>query len=165
MDNFMEEMSKYREEPEYDWKYVNKMWASMAYKMGTVDEDIVSPVVIPLLEKYFNCEIIERAIRFQKWTKDGRYFGIDVLAVSKDKVFMIEIRANPSIEYIQEILEKAEHFREFFPVYNDKELVPIIAGFVFNDDVINYANKKHLYIMAYREWEYMDIINFDEVKK
>jgi len=51
MDNFTEEMSKYREETEYDWKYVNKIWAFMAYKMGTVDEDIVSPVVRPLLEK------------------------------------------------------------------------------------------------------------------
>jgi len=54
---------------------------------------------------------------------------------------------------------------DYFPEYKDKELIPIFASLVFDDNLIKYASRKGLYLMAYREWDYMDIINFDMVKK
>ena len=51
-----------------------------------------------------------------------------------------------------------------FPEYEDKQVIPIFAGIVFPDEIVKYATKKGLYVMAYREWEYMDILNFDEMK-
>jgi hypothetical protein len=164
MEDFKDEMSEFKKESEKDRKNMNKQWGELANKMGTMDEDIVSPAVRPVLNNYFKCEPLTKGIRIRR-RKGDREIEIDVLAVSEDKVFMIEVRSTPRYNYVDDILEKAERFKEFFPEYNDKELIPIFAGLVFNDDVINYANKKRLYIMAYREWEYMDIINFNEVNK
>jgi hypothetical protein len=88
-----------------------------------------------------------------------------VLAVCEDKVFMIEVRSTPKVSYVDEILEKVPLFKKFYPEYEDKEVIPIFAGIVFPENIVQYATKKGLYIMAYREWEYMDIINFDELGK
>jgi len=31
--------------------------------------------------------------------------------------------------------------------------------------VIKYASKQGIYVLAWREWQYMDILNFEEVKR
>ena len=166
MKDFKNGVEKFKEEAEKDRKQMNKQWGELANKMGTIAEDLVYPAVRPVLEKYFDCMILDKGLRIERKTKDGsRGIEVDVIAVSVDKVFMIEVRSKPTNDYVNEVLGKTKKFREFFPEYNDKELIPILASLVFQDDVINYANKKRLYLMAYREWEYMDIINFDKVKR
>ena len=164
MEDFKDEMSEFKKESEKDRKNMNKQWGELANKMGTMDEDIVSPAVRPVLNNYFKCEPLTKGIRIRR-RKGDREIEVDVLAVSEDKVFMIEVRSTPRAEYVQEILNKATEFKYFFPEYSDKEVIPIFASLVFDDQIIDYATKKGLYLMAYREWEYMDIINFDEVNK
>ena len=131
---------------------------------GTLDEDLVYPAVRPVVSKYFMCDPISKSIRNLK-RKGGDSFEVDVLAVCDDKVFMIEVRSTPRVNYVDEILEKVSLFKKFFPEYEDKEVIPIFASITFPDNIIQYATRKGLYVMAYREWEYMDIINFDEIDK
>lgn len=145
-------------------KEMNRQWAALAKKMGTLDEDLIAPATRAVLSKYFKCEPSYRGIRILKRV-NGEDYEVDVLVVCEGKVFMIEVRSTPKIEYVDEIIEKATHFKRYFPEYADKELIVIYGSIVFPENVINYASKKGLYLMAYREWEYMDIINFDEVKR
>jgi hypothetical protein len=161
---FKDEMSGFKDRMEASHKEINKQWAFLAKKMGTLDEDLVSPAVRPVISKYFGCDPIKRSIR-ELIRKDGDSFEVDVLAVCEDKVFMIEVRATPKIDYVGEILDKVPLFKEFYPEYADKEVIPIFASIVFPENIIQYATRKGLYVMAYREWEYMDIINFDELGK
>jgi hypothetical protein len=142
----------------------NKQWGALANKMGTIDEDLVAPAVRPVMEQYFKCEPLTRAIRVLK-RMGSDSFEVDVLAVCEKQAFMIEVKSAPKIEHVDQILEKAKNFKRFFPEYEDKQVVPIFAGIMFSDEIIKYATKKGLYIMAYREWEYMDIINFNEVER
>jgi hypothetical protein len=164
MQDFKDEMREFKEESERDRKKMGKQWGELSNKMGTMDEDLISPATGPVMSKYFQCEILDRSIRKLR-RKNSRSFEVDVLVVSEDKVFMIEVRSTPKTEYVQEILNKADELKYFFPEYSDKEVIPIFAGLTFDDNVIKYATKKGLYVMAYREWEYMDIINFDKVKR
>jgi hypothetical protein len=164
MSEFKDEMSGFKDRMEASHKEMNKQWAFLAKKMGTLDEDLVSPAVRPVISKYFGCDPTKRSIRELR-RKDGDSFEVDVLAICEDKVFMIEVRATPKIDYVGEILEKVPLFKEFYPEYADKEVIPIFASIVFPENIVQYATRKGLYIMAYREWEYMDIINFDELGK
>lgn len=159
-----EEMKSDRKEMKADRKEMNKQWAALAKKMGTLDEDLIAPATRPVLAKYFVCEPTVRAIRVLKRI-DGENFEVDVLVVADDKVFMIEVKSSPRSEYVDQIIEKASQFKKFFPEYKDKELLTIYASIIFPENVLNYATKRGLYVMAYKEWEYMDIINFDDVKK
>jgi hypothetical protein len=164
LDEFKDEMNGFKDRMEASHKEMNKQWAALAKKMGTLDEDLVSPAVRPVISKYFGCDPISRAIR-NLVRKDGDSFEVDVLAVCEDKVFMIEVRSTPKVNYVDEILEKVPLFKKFYPEYEDKEVIPIFASIVFPENIVQYATRKGLYVMAYREWEYMDIINFDELGK
>ncbi len=164
MKDFKDEMKVFKDEMKRDRIEMNKQWGALANKMGTIDEDLIAPATRPVLAKYFNCEPIDRTIRFVRRI-GSESFEVDVLVVCEDKVFMIEVKSAPKVEYVEQILQKAEKFKVFFPEYKDKEVIPIYASIVFPDEVVNYASKNNLYVMAYREWEYMDILNFDEVKK
>ncbi len=168
VEKFLEEMRKDREEMKKDReemkKEFNKQWAALATKMGTIDEDLVAPAVRPVLGKFFNCEFNTRSIRDLRRI-NGEDFEVDVLAATDDKVFMIEVKSSPRSEYVAQILSKAKKFKKFFPEYKDKELIPVYASIIFPENILKHATRKALYVMAYREWEYMDIINFEEVTK
>jgi len=60
--------------------------------------------------------------------------------------------------------EKANRFLQYFPEFAGKKLILIMASLSFNEDFIKQLSKANIYAMAYREWEYMDILNFEEVK-
>ena len=149
---------------ERDIRENNRQLGALAKKMGTIDEDFVAPATRPIMKKYFGCDPIDRAIRFTR-RSGSESFEVDVLVVCEAQVFMIEVKSTPRTEHVEEILEKVKDFKRFFPEYEDKEVIPIYASIIFPDNVIDYATKKGLYVMAYREWEYMDILNFEEVKK
>jgi len=161
---FKDEMSGFKDRMEASHKNMNRQWAELAKKMGTLDEDLVSPAVRPMIRQCFKCDPIKRSIR-ELVRKDGDSFEVDVLAVCEDKVFMIEVRATPRVNYVDEILEKVPLFKKFYPEYQDKEVIPIFASIIFPEHILQYAARKGLYVMAYKEWEYMDIINFNEVSR
>jgi len=165
MKDFKDEMGGFKDRMEASHKEMNKQWAALAQKMGTLDEDLIAPAVRPVLEKYFSCEPLARSIRNQKKKKNGDNFEVDVLAVCEDKVFMVEVKSSPKPEHVEQILERASIFKDFFPEYSDKELIAIYASISFPDEIVKHASRKGLYVMAYKEWEYMDIINFDDVSK
>lgn len=54
-------------------------------------------------------------------------------------------------------------FFEFFPEYRDRRLVRVLAGLEFPENVLRYATRRWVYAMAYREWEFMDILNFHDI--
>lgn len=160
------EIKEYKQEVDKQIRDMNKKWGEISNKLGTIVEDIIFPASKPVLEKYFNCEITDIHMN-RKRKKDNLKDEFDVIAVSDPckTVYLIEVKAIPKVEYINEFKdEKLERFKALFPEYKDYKLVPIFASLRLEDDIVNYLTKNKIYAMAYREWEYMDILNFDEVK-
>lgn len=162
MAEFKNEMTDYKNETRRDRQEMNRQWAHLAKKMGTLEEDLIAPAVRPSIAKYFACEITYTGIRIRKRV-GGEDFEVDMLAVSEGRVFMIEVKSTPKPEHVDEILQKAARLTEFFPEYNGLEVVPVFGSILFPENVIKYATKRKLYVMAYREWDYVDILNFSEV--
>lgn len=161
---FKDEMKDFKDESLKERKRMNREWGNLARKMGTIVEDLIAPALVPVLKKYFKCDVNMEGQRIRKRIK-GEEYEIDAIALCEGMVFMIEVRSTPKSEYVSEISDKARRFFEFFPEYRYKKLVVIFGGITFPENIINFASKKGIYIMAYREWEYMDILNFEDVKK
>ncbi len=157
-----EDTRAFKDEMKEESKKKNKEWSNLAKKMGTLVEDLIAPALRPVLSKYFNCEAKTEGQRMFK-RKDGEDYEIDAIAVSDDKVFMIEVKSTPTVKFVDDIAEKSGRFFEFYPEYRDKRLVIILGSITFPDNVIKYASGKGMYVMGWREWEYMDILNFNEV--
>ncbi|GAQ95250.1 hypothetical protein TAGGR_2139 [Thermodesulfovibrio aggregans] len=164
MREFKEEMKEFKRRQEEENKRKNKEWSELAKKMGTLYEDLIAPAIRPVLKKYFNCEVILEGQRMFR-RKDGEDYEVDAIAACEDKVFMIEVRATPRINYVDEIKEKAQRFFEFFPEFKGKKLHIILGSITFPENIIKYSSKQGIYVMGWREWEYMDILNFEEVKE
>ncbi len=143
----------------------NKRWGELANKLGTIVEDIIYPAFRPVIRKYFGCEPEKTFMRLEYTNRQkGIYEEFDAVAVCEDKVFLLEVKSTPREKHIEEFKEKAKRFLQYFPEFAGKKLILIMASLSFNEDFVKQLSKANIYAMAYREWEYMDILNFEEVK-
>ncbi|HOJ29253.1 MAG TPA: hypothetical protein PL059_09290 [Spirochaetota bacterium] len=163
MKDFKDDTLSFKEEMKQSFRKMNQQWGELANKMGTIVEDIIYPATRPVLEKYFNCELETTMMNITR-KKDGIKDEFDVIAVSADKVFLIEVKSTMRQQYVDDFKnKKLERFRFLFSEYNDKTLVPILATLRYEDSMLQYVTHQNIYAMAYREWDYMDLLNFDEV--
>jgi hypothetical protein len=161
---FKDEMLEFKKNQEEENRRKNKEWSNLAKKLGTLYEDLIAPALDSVLSKYFNCEAILEGQRMLR-RKKGENYEVDAIAACKDKVFMIEVRSTPRIQYIDEIKEKSQRFFEFFPEFKTKKLYLILGSITFPEEVIKYASKQGIYVMGWRNWDYMDILNFEEIRE
>jgi hypothetical protein len=156
-------MKEFKDEMQREVKRINKQWGELANKMGTIVEDIVFPAVRPVVKKYFGCNPSVLMMNVEKRV-DGINAEFDVIAVCDDAAFVIEVKSTARVEHIGQVKDKVELFKKLFPEYSNRKVVPILASLKIGEDVLNKLTKEKIYGMAYREWEYMDILNFEELK-
>ncbi len=164
MKEFKDEMGVFKDKMEQDHKAMNKQWGDLANKMRTLVEDIISPAIRPVVTKYFDCEITYFSLNVRKKDKRLNLQGeFDVIAVSDEYVFLVEAKSTPKKQYLYEFIENIETFKKLFPEYGDKRLIPVFASLRFDENMIQLATEEKIYLLAYREWEYMDFLNFDKL--
>lgn len=163
MREFKNEMLNFKREQQEENKRKNKEWSNLAKKMGTIVEDLIAPALRPVLSKYFNCEVEMIGQRILKRIK-GEDYEVDAVAACEDLVFMIEVKSTPYARDVEDIKKKSKRFFEFFPEFKNKQLIVIFASITFPEQIVKKASKNKIYVMAWREWEYMDILNFDDIK-
>ncbi len=158
-------LEEHKKETDRQIRENNKRWGELANKLGTIVEDIIYPAFRPVIRKYFGCEPEKTFMRLEYSNRQkGIYEEFDAVAVCEDKVFLLEVKSTPREKHIEEFKEKAKRFLQYFPEFAGKRLILIMASLSFNEDFIKQLSKANIYAMAYREWEYMDILNFEEVK-
>jgi len=160
---FKDEMRAFKDEMQKEVKRINKQWGELANKMGTIVEDIVFPAARPVIKRYFNCEPETIMMNVRRKKEEIRE-EFDIVAVCEDKAFLIEVKSTVRPEHIDWIKEKVERFKDLFPEYSEGEVIPILASLKIERDILNRLTKEKVYGMAYREWEYMDILNFEDLE-
>jgi hypothetical protein len=176
MKEFKKEMKEFKDEMKQgttDFKLhtqlsfdrMNKKWEELVKKQGTLVEDMVSPNIRYIAEKYFDCKQSDCesfAIRFEK--KHSKIPGtkkeFDVIAVYPGKVIVNESKSNPKPELAVEFIDfiKRGEFFEYFPEYAGKELIPVFASFHIPENVLKKLSKNKIYAMGIKE-DTMDILN------
>lgn len=163
MAEFKQEMAGFKAEMREDRKKMNQEWGALANKMGTLVEDIIAPAVRPVMEQYFKEEVTYRAVNVRKFDKAQNLRGeFDVVAASASFVFLVETKISPNREKLLEFKQKTiPTFRQLFPEFSGARLIPVFSSLRFDDEFLPLATAEGIYLMAYREWEYMDILNFE----
>ncbi len=182
MKEFKDEMREFKNEMEdfknwtkktieenHEWskkevRRMNKQWGELANKMGTIVEDIVFPATRPVIRKYFKCEPEDLMMNVER-RREGEREEFDVIGACKDRVFLIEVKSTPRPDDVRQIKRKVERLFKFFPEYRGRKIVPILASLSIKEEILNTLTKEGIYGMAYREWEYMDILNFEDLGK
>jgi hypothetical protein len=165
LQSLAKEMKEYKQEVNKQIKEMNKKWGELSNKMGTIVEDIISPAAKPVLEKYFKCNIEKKLVNVEV-NEENIHTEFDVIAVSNSckTAFLIEVKTTFRGKFIEDVFEKIEKFKKAFPEYKDYKIVPILASLSMDENTVNILTKNKIYAMAYREWEYLDILNFNQIK-
>ncbi|MBF0258180.1 MAG: hypothetical protein HQK62_04965 [Desulfamplus sp.] len=160
MIDFKDEMKQYKIDSEADRKRMNKQWGDLANKMGTIVEDIVAPSVAGIARKYFQVEDLDFfAVRLRKLNTAGtsrREF--DVVAETRDLIFVIETKATPRTEYISDFIRLIPELKSWFPVIGEKKLIPIFASLYLSKENISYLSSNNILAMAMQD-DGMDLYN------
>lgn len=161
-----QEMQDFKEEMRQDRRDMNKKWGELANKMGTVVEDIIAPAVRPAIEQYFKEDVTYRAVNVRKKDTSSNLRGeFDVVATTQSFVFLVETKTSPRPNNLTELLEViVPRSRSLFPEYDHLTLIPFMAGLRFEDSFLPLATEAGVYLLAYREWDYMDLLNFDAIQ-
>lgn len=166
MKEFKDEMREFKDEMKVDHEKMNKQWGDLANKMGTIVEDIIAPAVRSVVEKYFDCEVIDfminRKIKNKKLNLQGEF---DVIAISENYIFLVETKSSPNRQYLDEFIQNIEKFKKLFPEYTAKKIIPFFASLRFDDSLVEIATENGIYCLAFREWDYMDLLNFSDIKQ
>ncbi len=170
MQEFKEEMRLSRENSKKEMQEfkneMNKKWGELANRLGTLAEDFVAPNIPFIAHKYFQCStepdfITARSMRKHSSDK-SRIREFDVIAVYEDKVILNETKSTARQDYINQFAEFIPQFYEYCPEYAGKQLIPIFAALYVNEQLIDYATKKGIYVLAIKE-DTMDLLNYQQV--
>lgn len=171
MKEFKEEMrlSHERSEKKMDAfkTEMNKKWGELANRLGTLAEDFVAPNIPFIANKYFQCseqpEFFTVRSKKRHITDKSRSREFDIIAVYKDKVILNETKSTPRQQYVDDFAQLLPVFNEFFPEYSDREIVPIFASLYVDEQIVQYATKQGIYVLALKG-DSMDLLNYSLVK-
>ena len=166
MKDFKDEMRGFKDEMKDDHKRMNKQWGELSNKLGTIVEDLIAPAVRPVVKKYFDEDIVDFSLNRKKHDKSINLRGeFDVIAASETTVYLVEVKATFREEYLDRFTGNIEKFKKLFPEFNNLKLVPIFASIRFDDELFPKITQYGFYALAYRDWDYMDILNFEDINK
>lgn len=163
MTRFEQEMSEFKDEMRASTRELNKKWGDLANKLGTIIEDIVAPNLRRLALEHFEFPVIEDFMVRRSRRFDGRETEFDVLVVGPAAVILGEAKSSPSVSSAEEFAGKAAAFFDWFPEYQGRRLVPILASWAMAAPVIERLTAQGIYAMQMGE-NTMELVNADALE-
>ncbi len=161
MKEFKDEANRFQLRAEKDRQSMNKKWGDLANKMGTIVEDIVAPSIAEIARKYFCIEELDsfsiRAMRRSLDRSQRREF--DVIAEGENCFIVVETKATPRTEYIQDFIKLVPTLDKWFPELKEKKLIPIFASLYIPENSITFLTRNNIFALAMKG-DTMDILNY-----
>ena len=148
---FKDEMRTFKEENRQQRREMNITWGEMARKLGTITEDLVAPSIPRIINEMFGLDVVFLGIRMKKKLQDGRIKEYDAIAVAGEYVYVDETKSTLDSEDVKDFIEDIQGFREFFPEYEGKKIIGVLASLYVDESVIKYAEKAGFLVFAVGE--------------
>ena len=157
MSGFKAEMLEFKNDVNSQNDRMNKRWGELANKMGTVVEDIIAPGAPDALRKKFQIETLDLMVRRKVRDRSGNTDEFDVIILGSDeRVYLIEVKSNPGVTHVDEIVRKAEKLKSL--LYPGNEIVPVFGALYFPETILKYASKCGVYLIGMKG-DYLEILN------
>jgi len=161
MSDFKNEMRESYKSQEEQTRQMNKQWGDLANKWGTLVEDLVIPSFPRIISDKFNVSLERTMPRIKQKSEDGREKEFDLVAVSKEFVFLNSTKSKLRSQYVDDFVEEIKLFWELFPEYRNKQLIGIMASLYIDESVMTYAERKGFLVLGVGI-EIMEIKNHSE---
>lgn len=148
---FKDEMLTFKEENRQQRREMNIKWGEMARKLGTITEDLVAPGIPRIIKEEYGLEVTDLMVRRKKRLMDGRSKEYDAIAVAGGYVYVDETKSTLDSEDVKDFIEDIQGFRDFFPEYEGKKIIGILASLYVDESVIKHAEKAGFLVFAVGE--------------
>jgi len=152
------EMRAFKDEMRQQSRDMNRKWGEISNKLGTMVEDLVAPSLPRIVEEKLREIVLDLMPRRKRRLTDGRVREFDAVAVTSSLVCLNSTKATLRSADVDRFVEDIAAFREFFPEYDDRPLVGILASLAVDDSVLSYAEKQGFLVLAVGD-ELMEIKN------
>ncbi|ESQ15306.1 MAG: hypothetical protein N838_09010 [Thiohalocapsa sp. PB-PSB1] len=160
MSEFKDEMREFKDETRRESQRMNKQWGDLANRLGTLVEDIVAPSLPRLAAEYFDCDILELfALRVVR-RKGGETREYDAMLVCPGLVLINETKSRLQATQVEELLQTLAEFPRFYPEYQDRRIIGVLASLYPEDGIVTHATRKGVLVMGMGD-EAMQLLNPD----
>ena len=158
MGDFKGDTANFKAEMRNEHIRMNKQWGEISNKLGTLVEDIVAPSVPRIIKERYDLEPKFSAVRVKKKREDGAQKEFDMIAVAGDFLFLNSTKSTLKIKDVEELSEDIKIIRSYFPEYNRKKIVGLLASLRVDESVLKYAEKAGYFVLGVGE-ELMEVLN------
>lgn len=129
---------------------------NLSRRLGTIIEDFVAPDLPRILRTIVPCPenediLVNMRVRRRHPTQKGRIIEIDALADCGQYVLCNETKSRLRSEHIQDFLEKLTIVRDYFPEYQQHQIIGCVASLHVDQSLVNYAARQGLLVLALGE--------------
>ncbi len=148
-------------------RWANQQWVRYYCKHGDLSRDLFMPALDEdLIPKFFQEDILESATHTEILDKTtGKWQIFRGHLASEKYLFLLESSGFADTNDLENLTQKISLLQNLLPKFKNLEAIPIYGTVHFDEDFLSLATKKDIYLLAYREWEYMDILNFEAVQQ
>lgn len=126
-------------------KELGKQIGGLGNKFGTFNEGLVLPSLYKLFKNKFHCtEITER----YKFFANGNSMEIDLLAISNDACYLIEIKSHYKSDAIEQLQKQIVRFRKIKKEYADRKIYGVIVATHYEKENIKELTGNGIYFIS-----------------
>lgn len=129
-------------------KLVNRISKDIGHlgkRFGEFNEALVLPSLNRLFEEQFHCKHLSQRHRV---LMNGNTIEIDLLAISTDSIYIIEIKSKYRKDDLKQLLKHIEKYRENTPEHHNKKIYGVIVATDYNKDNIKELERKGIYFIS-----------------
>jgi hypothetical protein len=143
-----EETAKRQEETDRQMQETDRRLGKLGNRFGEVVEYMVAP---NLREKFRELGYDFPKTNQSTYVKDivnNISLEIDIMLENGDKAMLVEVKAEPSTDDVQEHIERLEKMRKYADLHGDKRtFLGAVAGVVMAKNVKEYALKQGFFVI------------------
>jgi hypothetical protein len=159
-----ERMARFEAEMRASKRELDKKWGDLANKLGTIIEDVVAPNLRRLAVEHFGFPVIEDFMVRRSRRRAGQETEFDALVVGPAAVILGEAKSSPSLKFTDDFAAKAASFFDWFPEYQGRRLIPILASWAIAEPVVERLTVLGIYAMQMGE-DTMELTNAAALEK
>ena len=142
-------------------KETSRQIGALGNKWGQFVEGLVAPAALRMFTER-GIPLDETAQRVTR-SLNGENMEVDVLAVNREYVVVIEVKSTLRQEDVRDHLRKLGEFKRFFPRYGYRKVVGAVAGIVVDKSVGDFASNQGLFVIV-QSGDIVEIANDEEFR-
>ncbi|MDR2049923.1 MAG: hypothetical protein LBP69_10770 [Treponema sp.] len=143
----MKETDRQMKETDRQMKETDKRVGAITNRFGEMVEYMIAP---NLVTKFDELDFTFTKANRTKITdrKNGIFVEVDAFLENGEEVMIVEIKAKPNTDDINDHIERMEKLRRYADLHGDKrKYLGAMAGVVFDEGVKTYTLKKGFYVI------------------